>query len=326
MDNVTPDPDEVEGPKVYPCPAASIPAEEPLDDETPEPVEAVVEPGRADDEPRPVRIADVLSEQYDQEAWILPNLLSVGALGIISADYFLGKSTLLAQLFAGRLRDQCRNLGLDLDTLNLSFQPRGLDPLSFNSREFAEFVTGSGCQLIACDTFGYFWDGEENSARDWKEKVLKPLKAIGRATGISFFLVHHEGKPNEFRKGRHKIRGTSAMGGDADTVLRLERVPDEPDRRLLAFDKVKDTEEQPSLTLGFDKAKGLFTLEGIAEAAETAEPKESRAKASQAAKEEASRKTEEDVGLLLRRAASGGKTAVEIEQAFHVGSSKVSAT
>lgn len=354
MTNVVVDPDEVEGPKVYPFPATSIPAEGPLDDETPGAVEAVAEPGTADDDLRPVHIVDVLSEQYDQESWIVPNLLAVGALGIISADYSLGKSTLLAQflacvasgrdflgypvarpvgclywqgegsrrLFAGRVRDQCRNLGLNLDTLNLSFQPRGLDPLPFNSREFAEFVTASGCQLIACDTFGYFWDGDENSSRDWKEKVLKPLKAIGRATGISFFLVHHEGKPAEFRKGRHKMRGTSAMGGDADTVLRLERVPGEPDGRLLMFDKVKDAEEQPSLTLGFDKARALFTRGGIADAAEVAVPKESRSTARQAAKDEAGRKTKEDVALLLRRAAKAGKTAVEIEKAFHIGSAK----
>jgi hypothetical protein len=243
---------------------------------------------------RPVRIADVILEQYDAEAWYVPNLLAVGAAGILSADYGLGKSTILSQfgvcasagrdflgyqvtrplaclywqaegsrrLFAGRVRDQARNLELDLNTLPLHFVPRGMDPLPFDSRDFAEFVTGSGCELVFCDTFGYFTDGDENSAKDWKQKVSKPLKAIGRATGISFFLVHHEGKPNEFRKGRHKIRGSSAMGGDSDTVMRLEQLAGDPNGRLLMFDKVKDAPEQPDLTLGFDKTKGLFTREG----------------------------------------------------------------
>jgi RecA-family ATPase len=247
-------------------------------------------------ETRPVRIADVLQEQYDSATWIVPNLIATGAVGILSADYFVGKSTLLAQLFAcvasgqdflgypvprpvpclywqaegsrklfaGRIRDQCRNLGLDLDTLDLSFQPRALDPLPFDSPQFASFVKDSGAGLIACDTFGYFWDGDENSARDWKQKVMKPLKALGRALGTSFYLVHHEGKPNELRKGRHKIRGTSAMGGDADTVTRLEYVTGDPDRRRLFFDKVKEAEEQPSLTLGFDKVRALFTRESEA--------------------------------------------------------------
>jgi RecA-family ATPase len=292
-----------------------------------------------------VRIADVILEQYDASAWIAPNFLAVGALGILSADYGLGKSTLLSQfgacassgrdfmgylvtrpigclywqaegsrrLFAGRVRDQCRNLGLDLDTLPLHFVPRGMDPLPFDSRDFAEFVTQSGCGLVIFDTFGYFSDGDENSAKDWKQNVAKPLKAIGRATGISFFLVHHEGKPNEFRRGRHKIRGSSAMGGDCDTVLRLERVPDSPNARLLAFDKVKDTEEQPDALLGFNKTTAIFTREGVAESA-TAVPNEDRAKARQAAKDEDERKAKEGIGLLFRRSPEG-LTAEEIRQA-----------
>ena len=294
---------------------------------------------------RPVRIADVILEQYDASAWIAPNFLAVGALGILSADYGLGKSTLLSQfgacassgrdfmgylvtrpigclywqaegsrrLFAGRVRDQCRNLGLDLDRLPLHFVPRGMDPLPFDSRDFAEFVTQSGCGLVIFDTFGYFSDGDENSAKDWKQNVAKPLKAIGRATGISFFLVHHEGKPNEFRRGRHKIRGSSAMGGDCDTVLRLERVPDSTNARLLAFDKVKDTEEQPDALLGFNKTTAIFTREGVVESA-TAVPKEDRAKARHAAKDEDERKAKEGIGLLFRRSPEG-LTAEEIRQA-----------
>jgi hypothetical protein len=254
----------------------------------------------AEDEARPILLRDILAAPAPATEWIVPGVLAVGGIGILGAEYYLGKSTLLAglgahvgvgrsflgfdvtralpvlywqaegsrRLFAERVACACFHAGIDIQTLDFAFPPADL-LLPFDSADFARFVIESGRKLVIADSLGYFHDGDENSASDWKKRVMKPLMAISRAHGVSFLFAHHYVKPSDNRQGRHKIRGTSAIGADCDLVMRLEAPDGElaTERRLI-FDKVKDAAEQPALTLSFDKGKALFTREGVAPASD----------------------------------------------------------
>ena len=139
-------------------------------------------------------------------------------------------------MFAERVACACFHAGIDAATLDFGFPPADfLAP--FDSPEFTRFVVASGRKLIVCDSVGYFLNdkADENSASDWKRYAMKPLRAIGRETGISFLLAHHYGKPAENRTGRHRPRGSSAIGADCDTVLRLEAPNGEKVRERTLF-------------------------------------------------------------------------------------------
>ena len=116
-----------------------------------------------------------------------------------------------------------------------------------------------GIRLIIADTLGYFFSGDENSAKDFKNLVVRPLKDAARKYGVAFLIVHHFGKPSELKSAQHKTRGTSAMFGDFDLFLRLERDREDPAMRVLFFDKIKDAPERQPLLLRFDKESGVFS-------------------------------------------------------------------
>lgn len=106
--------------------------------------------------------------------------------------------------------------------------------------------------LVVLDTVGLFHEGEENSATDWKKYVVKPLRRIIEATGTAFILLHHFGKPSEGRTGGHRVRGSSAIKGDVDTLLLLEPAKSSGDLRVLAFDKIKNGPPLDSIVVRFD--------------------------------------------------------------------------
>jgi AAA domain len=322
-----------------------------------EPEETNLDPLRVDttlenEEPRVSSLAEVLGEKKGETHWVVKNLLAVGAIGLLSGDYYIGKTTVTAlllshvaagrrflgfeiarplpvlywsaegnrKMFAERVACACFHAGIDAATLDFGLPPVDFVP-PFDSQEFARFVIASGRGLVACDSVGYFMNdkADENSATDWKKYVMKPLYAISRKTGASFFLTHHYSKPAENRMGRHRIRGSSAIGSDCDTVMRLEAPNgDGAPQRKLFIDKVRNEEKPGTLSLTFEPRKALVVLDEAAGEYVEPAPKETREKARQAAKDETDRKAKGDVELLFRRSPSG-LTAVEIEKAFHRG-------
>lgn len=88
-----------------------------------------------------------------------------------------------------------------------------------------DHIRRSGAQVVVMDTLGYFLaGGKENSADDWKEKIMSPLNRFARMYGCAFILLHHEGKPSEFRASHQKGRGTSAMFDDSATWMSLDHL------------------------------------------------------------------------------------------------------
>ena len=300
-------------------------------------------------EPTVATLAAVLAEEKGEPVWIVKNLLAVGAVGVLSADYYVGKSTLLAllcahvavgrsflgfdvprplpvlycqaegnrRMFAERVACACYHAGIDVTTLGFSFPPSGF-AAPFDSEEFRGLVIASGAKLVVCDSVGYFLNekAEENSSSDWKRFVMKPLRSVAAVTGASFILAHHYGKPAENRTGRHRPRGASAIGADGDTVLRLEAPNGEKAaQRTLFFDKVRDEAAPDTMALRFVREQALFVRDETAEVVQGAAPREARAKERLAAKAEADRKAKEDAALLFRRTPRG-LTAEDLRIAF----------
>ena len=69
--------------------------------------------GEKDGTPAVALLADVLAETAKETDWVARNLLAIGAIGILSGDYYLGKSTFLA-LFLAHVAAGRPFLGFDI--------------------------------------------------------------------------------------------------------------------------------------------------------------------------------------------------------------------
>jgi RecA-family ATPase len=241
----------------------------------------------------PVRIADAFDEPVPDIAWIAEGFLPTGALVLLAAYGGIGKTTLLVQLcaslaagrdfldfhvpqaiptlyliaegarhvFIDRVRVALARLGLDATGLPLWISPRELMPEIGPTLDI--YIEKTGARLIVLDTIGLFHDGDENSASDFKAKVVKPLREIMGRRDVSFVLVTHEVKPNAERKGRHRVRGTSALVDDSDVAIRLEAPEgDRATPRLLVFEKVRTGASIEPIPLEFVPAFALFERVG----------------------------------------------------------------
>jgi hypothetical protein len=159
--------------------------------------------------------------------------------------------------FRERVLTARRSLGLNEEPdIPLFFPPRAA---TFEIGEGLEaMIKESGALFVVLDTVGLFHEGEENSATDWKRHVVKPLRRIIESTGAAFLLLHHFGKPSEGRTGGHRVRGTSAIKGDVDTLLLLEPAKSGADLRVLTFDKIKNGPPLDSIVVRFDGERALF--------------------------------------------------------------------
>jgi hypothetical protein len=120
----------------------------------------------------------------------------------------------------------CRKaMGIDPSQLKRWFiQSKDLDDFRLSHVTLERQIRMSGAKFVILDTLGYFLlPGDENSSKDWKEYVMEPLRYLKRKYDCAFTLIHHEGKPAEGKVGHHRGRGTSAMFGDCDTWMSLER-------------------------------------------------------------------------------------------------------
>jgi hypothetical protein len=86
---------------------------------------------------------------------------------------------------------------------------------------------------------------------------------MGGRTQIATILVHHYGKPSEFRTGRHKTRGASAWIDDVDLAMRLEELEGGGKQDLvLHFDKIKHGPPRDPIRLHYEPSQAMFTMNG----------------------------------------------------------------
>jgi hypothetical protein len=195
--------------------------------------------------------------ERDKIRYLCGDILAAQTVNIMVADAGLGKTTLLAQmclsLASGRpflgikthapipvllleaegarpiFRERaelCRKaMGIDHSELrNWFIQSKDLDDFRLSHVTLERQIKMSGAKFVVLDTLGYFLlPGDENSSKDWKEYVMEPIRYLKKKYDCAFMLVHHEGKPAEGKSGHHRGRGTSAMFGDCDTWMSLEK-------------------------------------------------------------------------------------------------------
>lgn len=237
-----------------------------------------------------VQLSEFLGETLTDFEWLIGGAIASGSIGMLVADPTIGKTTLLVQIalclaagrapfynahvargvpvlylaaegsraaFQNRVRTAASALGVP-NTVNWYIQDRSVTSFDVDSRDFAAMVRRAGARLVICDTIGYFWSGDENSAVEWKAHVMKPLRRLA-ADGITFILVHHQVKASPDRAGWQKGRGTSAMFADLDFYLRMEPVEGDVSgtRRTLHQDKNKYGEVR-RWDLTFDPANARF--------------------------------------------------------------------
>lgn len=247
--------------------------------------------GEAGEDIRPVQIGAALAEPKPEETWVINGLLPVKGIALLAAEGGVGKSTLAAQLCAGLSAGRgffgfdagtaiptlfleaegsrerfVERIGVALSHLQISpadlplfIQPKAWRP-SLNGTT-ADTIRVCGARLVILDTIGLFERFDENSATDFKALVINPLRKLGDETNAAFLMIHHQGKPNEMRKGRHKIRGTSAFVDDVDVAMRLEAPDgDKAPYRRLVFDKIRHGQPQEDIELEYDFESATFRL------------------------------------------------------------------
>jgi hypothetical protein len=100
--------------------------------------------------------------------------------------------------------------------------------------------------LVVVDTLARcFVGGDENSSRD-VGLLIATIGEIQRQTGAAVILLHHSGKPNEANNRRPSERGSSALRGAADTMIRIQRNKGVVE---LINDKQKDGAEFTPITI-----------------------------------------------------------------------------
>lgn len=257
----------------------------------------------------PVPVATFLREPGEFN-WLVGGLIAQGSVTMMAAEPKMGKTTLLVQMalclsagqdwlgytiprpvktlyvlaeasrnaFRERLRTACDSMRLRTDDLGWHIQPAIQAEFKLRSREIDRLFSAaaaSGIELIVMDTLGYFHGGDENDNSEWKKCVMAPLRAMTARHGLSFVLVHHYGKAAPGKARWERGRGASAMYGDVDHWLGLEKVEmtdDEEEltqpqkdrlqqRRELFIEKNKYGRDDYSMRLEFWKPRGVFDLE-----------------------------------------------------------------
>lgn len=200
---------------------------------------------------------DEFQSEKDSVTYYCGDVLAEETVNVLVADAGVGKTTLVVQMclsiasgrpFLGFMKtnptpvllleaegarglyraraEKCRQgLRITNDELRGRWftQSRWISDFTAGGVMVESQIRRSGAKVVVMDTLGYFLgEGDENSAKDWKQRIMFPLRRLRALYGCAFILLHHEAKPSEFRTGHHRGRGTSAMFGDCDTWMSLE--------------------------------------------------------------------------------------------------------
>lgn len=219
---------------------------------------------------RAITVAEWERRDLGSFQWLINGLIAKNTVSLMAADGGIGKSTLLAQLcvclgsgssfigyavpeavptlyvaaegselaFRNRYLTACRSLRANTATLPNFVKQSELDDYMIGSVGLETLILTSKAKLVILDTIGYFHNGDENDANDWKRHVMKPLRALSAKYKCAFILVHHHGKGD--KDGWKKGRGSVAMFDDCDHWFRLEKSEGRgPSARDLFVDKNK---------------------------------------------------------------------------------------
>ncbi len=151
------------------------------------------------------------------------------------------------------------------DALKLVERPIALTkPIPFhleNPQHFVELqalIAGEGFDLVIFDPLPYFHGQDENDALGMG-RVCRAL--IELAEHAAVVVVHHTAKAMAGTPDRpvsHRGRGSSTLGGAADTILELSRTG--PSQHALEF-STRGAEEPEKLFLEYDPLTGIWGID-----------------------------------------------------------------
>lgn len=245
------------------------------------------------------------SKESGSMKWIVDGLISDDSISIISADGGVGKSMLLVHMtlsiangrpflgrkvaklptlyvmaegsrhgFRERVLDCATNTGMRPLTKDWWIQPANFSSYELMNSNVERWIDQTGAKFAVLDTLGFFHDGSENSADDWKSKVQKPLMGIKARTGCSFIIAHHT--THRDKEGKLRQKGSSQMRNDCDHFWLLDYAwgfdpglaqstnldeMQQDGRRLLFISKSKYGGDGLFIPLHFDKPRALFMLD-----------------------------------------------------------------
>jgi hypothetical protein len=137
---------------------------------------------------------------------------------------------------------------------HLRFYPEAIQVVTESFGDFTAICQEDKAKLIILDTQARVTVGiEENSSMEMG-RVLAKLEHLRRCTGACILVVHHTGW-----QGEH-ARGSSAVQGGFDTVLRMDRPDKESAEVKLSCDKQKDAEEFAPIELRMVKTLDSLVL------------------------------------------------------------------
>ena len=97
----------------------------------------------------------------------------------------------------------------------------------------------SSLSMIVFDTLARSMSGDENSVQDIS-RVIKSIDTLRDALDCAVLLIHHSGKDTS-----RGMRGSNALSGAADSVLRMVRRQQEDDEEeifVVTVEKQRDAE------------------------------------------------------------------------------------
>lgn len=230
-------------------------------------------------------MADYLAAQPNNIVWVSP-LAAYGFVSLVSGPPKSGKSTLIANLFGARERNEVFLWGdpVPEGPAALVTEEGGyavvrktkgltklhiLDRLAFVSAGLSTFdhlleVTQRWCQtqegaaLIVIDTLAVWGDIKDENDAVAATKTVAKVALLARATGAAIVLVHHARKGG----GEHgeAIRGSGAIFATVDQAIELGYGldPKADDRLLSVTGRITFGENK---RLVFDRDKGVYSLD-----------------------------------------------------------------
>lgn len=241
--------------------------------------------------PQGMSFAEFMAARLPEESWMIRGVLPVQSIGMVSALPGVGKTTLLVQIglslsaglevlglgavtrtpvlhvayegspamFRDRVKQTAQQIPARTGDYSWHVEPPSATLHRIGSPGLDALIKRSGAGLVILDTLGYAADYDENDARDWKRKVMGPLREAVARHGCSFCLVHHPKKDNPQDTGK----GTASMRGDVDYLLRLVRDGEGQEElavenQKLVMDKQKYAPSGWAAKLEYDKVLAHF--------------------------------------------------------------------
>jgi hypothetical protein len=125
----------------------------------------------------------------------------------------------------------------------------------------AELIKRTGARLVVMDSLRRLAPGSRENDSDDMSPIMACLAELSRELDVAIVLIHHRST----KEGAAETRGSSAIEDQADIVLALERVKDDPEadagRRRLRTVKFRPDEEPAPTWVRFGGGLLRFTIE-----------------------------------------------------------------